>query len=103
MGKLVRDKIPAIVKAEGRIREFNFLDESDYVKALISKVHEEVEEVANSYSYENLLEELADLQEVVDHLIIASDFTKAEVRKAQAKKRKAKGAFKRRYYMVDET
>jgi predicted house-cleaning noncanonical NTP pyrophosphatase (MazG superfamily) len=59
--KLVRDKIPDIIRASGKECEIEILSREDYIKALDAKLVEEVAEYHESHS----LEELADILECV--------------------------------------
>jgi predicted house-cleaning noncanonical NTP pyrophosphatase (MazG superfamily) len=63
--KLVRDKIPEIIKNSNRIPECKILDEDEeYTQYLIRKLQEEVQEFMEN----PCVEELADIKEVVDSL-----------------------------------
>src|SRR4051812_37807138 len=42
--KLVRDKIPEIIKADGKTAKFHILNNEDYLEELIKKLNEEYEE-----------------------------------------------------------
>jgi len=97
VGKLVRDRIPDIIRAEGGKPEVRELTHSEYVIALRAKLREEVVE----YLTEPSLEELADILEVVYALGCThnSEGSRAAVELAAAAKAKAKGRFDRRLYM----
>ena len=59
--KLVRDKIPDIIKAEGRTVKTRVLNDEEYRVELNKKLQEEVKE----YLDDNNVEELADIVEVI--------------------------------------
>jgi predicted house-cleaning noncanonical NTP pyrophosphatase (MazG superfamily) len=60
--KLVRDKIPDIIRADGKEPITRILDDQEeYLTELVNKLAEELKEFSLDYS----LEELADIQEVV--------------------------------------
>ena len=59
--KLVRDKIPDIIRENGKECEIEIADGVDYLIALDKKLDEEVAEYHESHS----LEELADILEVI--------------------------------------
>lgn len=63
-GKLVRDKIPDIIKENGEFPIFDILSDDDYKIELERKLLEECNEVLNS-SGSDRIEELADLLEVM--------------------------------------
>ena len=65
--KLARDKSIAKLEKQGAICKVkNLEDNSDYLEALTQKIVEELEEVFECGSQEELLIELADLEEVLD-------------------------------------
>ncbi|HHP7244920.1 MAG TPA: nucleotide pyrophosphohydrolase [Elainellaceae cyanobacterium] len=68
--KLVRDRIPDIIRASGKECEIEIMADHEYQQALREKVLEEAQEVADA-SPDDLMKELADLYEVIDALIIA--------------------------------
>lgn len=59
--KLVRDRIPEIIEASGKICLTSILSDKDYLQMLDQKLNEELAEYQESKS----LEELADLIEVI--------------------------------------
>ena len=86
--KLIRDKIPEIIKAEGKIVKTKILNDEDYRKELNRKLQEEVKE----YLEDNNVEELADIVEVVYGILNSmnvsiDDFEK--VRKGKAEKKRS--------------
>lgn len=56
--KLVRDKIPEIIKADGKECKTHILSNDEYIAVLEAKLNEEVAE----YQADKNLEEMADLQ-----------------------------------------
>ncbi len=94
IGKLVRDRIPEIIKANGEVPKTRILKDDDYLQALVNKLDEEVLEFKTDHS----LEELADIQEVVLALadVIADRQQLDDVRFQKAEER---GAFKQRIFL----
>lgn len=97
-GKLVRDRIPEIISANGQTPVVRVLDGDDLIPALISKLREETEELANAGSDQRLAE-LADIREVVAALTAALGFTETEADDAAADKRAERGGFTRRLWL----
>ena len=62
--KLVRDKIPNIIKEKGETPVVRVLDEIEYKNELEKKLYEEYKEVIQA-SGDDRLEELADMLEVI--------------------------------------
>ena len=63
--KLVRDKIPDIIKSNGENSITRVLEDEEYRKELYKKLLEETDEVIKSQNMEETLEELADVLEVL--------------------------------------
>ena len=59
--KLVRDKIPEIIKADGKECETRVLDDKEYLLSLNKKLDEELREYYETES----IDELADMVEVI--------------------------------------
>ena len=83
--KLVRDRIPQIIRGQGKNCTVRTLDEAEYISMLEKKLQEELDEYLQSRS----AEELADLLEVMGAVVKArgntwDDLTK--VRKERAAK-----------------
>ena len=60
MGKLVRDKIPEIIKNDGKTPIIEILSNEEYLLELDKKLNEEVAE----YQADKSIEEMADILEV---------------------------------------
>jgi len=93
--KLVRDKIPEIIKADGGKPVTRILGDEEYLIALIEKLKEELAEFAAEFS----AEELADIQEVVHALRDAIGKTYEELETIRTKKVAANGAFKDKIFL----
>ena len=93
--KLVRDKIPEIIKTEGKEPKTRWLEREEYLEELIKKLGEEYEEFKEARN----LEELVDLQQVILSLADALDIKHSELAKALSEKALKKGAFKRRIFL----
>ena len=73
--KLVRDRIPEIIEADGKICICETLSDADYIDLLDQKLNEELAEYRESKS----LEELADLLEVMQAVVKARGWTLEEL------------------------
>ena len=88
--KLVRDKIPEIIKAQGRECDTLIVVGEEKDKLLEAKLQEEV----NEFLEDKNLEELADVMEVLFGLAEALGYSEEELLKARDKKRAERGGFK---------
>lgn len=95
MWKLVRDKIPDFSKEKDDDREFAVVKDKHLIKCLRLKLLEEAEEVLEASDRENLIEELADVFEVLKELMIREDISREDVRVIQCIKVFNKGGFKK--------
>ena len=90
--KLVRDRIPEIIRSAGQHPVTRVLDEDAYRAALLAKLREEARE-AEQASAAQLTEELADVLEVLQALAQAHHVTWADIVKTAADKRAERGGF----------
>jgi predicted house-cleaning noncanonical NTP pyrophosphatase (MazG superfamily) len=96
--KLIRDGVPAMMRAQG-LRVFERqLDADDFIAELKRKLVEEAAEAAASSSLDELLEELADLQEVIMALTGATGSSMAAVEAIRLAKSSERGGFAARIY-----
>ena len=98
--KLVRDKIPEIIKSKGEICKFKIIKGVELINAIKEKVLEEANEIKNTKSEENLKEEIADLYEILDALIDRNHFNKQDIFKIQKEKYEKRGGFKQGIYLI---
>ena len=96
-GKMVRDKVPEIMKKEGCTGIITkTLDIDDYEKALALKLEEEAKEAAVEVRLsdrEAVIEELADLKEVMLSISTYMEITEEEMEAYREKKKELKGGF----------
>ena len=99
-GKLVRDRIPEIIRAAGGNPDTRILsDDQEYLLGLRSKLREEVEELLGSTG-EGLTEELADTVEVLMAMAEAVAITWPEVERTRQAKREKRGGFTARMWLM---
>jgi len=65
VGKLVRDKIPDMIRASGRTPHVRTLSTAEYQTALLDKLREEVAELIAAATRDAVIEEAADVLEVL--------------------------------------
>ena len=94
MGKLVRDKIPQIIIADGRTPIVRTLSDEEYLSELDRKLNEEVAD----YQADKSLEEIADVLEVLLAICEARGHSVDELMEVRDKKREKRGGFRDKMY-----
>ena len=94
--KLVRDKIPEIIKANDNVEPITrILDNDEYLVELNFKIQEELAEYLESGD----IEELADLEEVLRAILDAKNVSYEEFESIRKSKVEKRGAFKEKIYL----
>lgn len=95
--KLVRDRIPEIIKENGKRATIRILDDTEYGDQLLKKLSEEVEE----YQRDRNIEELADILEVVRVLAELHGRSPGDLERLRAEKAARSGGFEKRVFLLD--
>ena len=101
MNKLVRDKSVEILQKRGctHIEHYTLDDNEDYLGALAEKMVEELEEIFDADSREEMIEELADIEEVLAAFKDLVEISQVEVDEARKKKKAEKGGYLGRVFI----
>jgi len=97
--KLVRNNIWQWHEDEGHIVDGIRLKGNALKQSLAEKLHEESDEVATADTRENLVEEIADVEQILENLRALESITDEEVEAAIRKKRDKKGDFSEGAYI----
>ena len=101
--KLVRDKIPEIVEATGKIAAVRaMLDDDEYQEFLYKKLVEEATELSSAEGEDRQKEEMADVMEVFEAILVLKGLSKSDVASVQAQKRDKRGGFIKRLLMLEK-
>ena len=102
--KLIRDKIPEIIKQEGGNPTVFELGEEQFKQALKSKLAEEAQELIRAKSPAELRNELCDILELVEAIAENDGIALEELQQEKAQKKEKKGGFNQRLFLeyVDE-
>ena len=95
--KLVRDRIPEIIKLSGRSCTIELLSDEDYLRMLEIKLDEELAE----YHQDQSIEELADLLEVIRAVVIARGSSPEELERIRAEKAQKRGGFEKKILLKE--
>ena len=97
--KLVRDNIPNKIKSNGEESIIRILDDEEYRSELYKKLLEESQEVINSKNKEEMIEELADVLEILKSIAELNDKNLEDIIEVAKQKRLKRGGFKKRIFL----
>lgn len=95
--KLVRDRIPEIIEADGKVCTTEILPDDRYLRMLDAKLDEELAEYQESKS----LEELADLLEVIRAVVSARGWSWEHLEQIRQEKAARRGGFEKRVLLKE--
>ncbi len=93
--KLVRDKIPDIIKSDNKTCLTKVLDDEEYLSSLNTKLQEEMKE----YLQSGEVEELADLEEVLRAILDVKKVSYEDFEKIRLEKVSKRGTFKKKIFL----
>jgi len=99
--KLVRDDIPAHISKGGESVRVAKLSGELLLRALREKLVEEAFEALDATSQDSIIEELADVQEVISAVVKQLGVARPDVARRQKTKRSKSGGFEEGYILVD--
>jgi len=95
--KLVRDKIPDIIAADGKKFKTRILNKEEHLKELIKKLTEEAKELEASPG----IEELADIKELVISIRETLKIRAGELEEMRRQKAAERGRFKKQIFLIE--
>lgn len=95
--KLVRDKIPEIIKASGKSVHFRVAETTELPDLLKQKLNEEVAE----FQKDENPEELADILEVIQAIATMHNLDLADLETLRAQKSNERGGFSKRIVLEE--
>lgn len=97
--KLIRDKIPEKMTRVGAAYEVRRLGKKEFEKELLKKVGEEASSIPKAKNKSELVEELADVLDVVEEIKRFKKIKTSEIKKTQKENIRKKGGFRKRIYL----
>ena len=97
--KLVRDKIPEIIKSNNGTPITRTLNNDEYKQELEKKLNEEYLEVLNTNTPEDRIEELADMLEIIRALAKLENKSLEDIISIADKKNEKRGAFEDKIFL----
>ena len=95
--KLVRDKIPELIEADGKMCTIETLSDDRYLDMIDAKLDEELAE----YHKDKSIDELADLIEVIYAAVLARGYSLEELERVRKEKVRSRGAFINKVLLMD--
>ncbi|MGX5554333.1 nucleoside triphosphate pyrophosphohydrolase [Bacillus cereus] len=99
--KLIRNKIPQIIKSNGKTPTTRILPEDEYIEELCKKTQEELTEYIKAKTKPDKLEELSDLLELINALAEHEGATLEEINNIRKKKAEERGDFSNRVFLIE--
>ena len=90
--KLVRDKTPNIIKANGGECKFHVANNDEYEILLFAKLREKMDELYLNFC----AEEIADVLEVIEVIARRKGITLDEIKSEKTNKRESRGGFRKK-------
>lgn len=98
--KIVRDKIPEIVTAKGLTVETRELSDEEILKELYKKIVEEAVELSSADNKADIINEIADVLEVLYSLSERNGITLDEIEETRLLKAEKRGSFKKGVFVI---
>ncbi|WP_324283092.1 nucleoside triphosphate pyrophosphohydrolase [Cyanobacterium aponinum UTEX 3222] len=99
--KLIRDNIPDLLDKNNLSYQVKILNHDQYKQGLKWKLIEEAGEVFATDNKEDLIEEIADVYEVIEAILEANNITSDDVNLVKEKKAKLKGKFRKKLQLLN--
>ncbi|MEK6861580.1 MAG: nucleoside triphosphate pyrophosphohydrolase [Nanoarchaeota archaeon] len=90
--KLVRDKVPDVIRSNNQKAIFHVANDQEYKEALLKKLEEEVKE----FQHDKTAQELGDLLDIIDAIAFTFGFSKEYIEGERKKKNQERGSFSKR-------
>lgn len=102
--KLIRDKIPEIIKKDNAIPKISELNDEQFKIALKEKLVEEAKELLEAKTDEEILNELSDVLQLLESIALNNNLSIIQVEKQKEKKKQERGGFEKKLFLeyVDE-
>jgi len=99
--KLVRDLIPDIIKSHGEVSKTRIAKDDDELRTyLLAKIVEESNKLKSAKNKDHLVEELADIMEIIDTILNLENLNLEDIRNIQREKKEKRGGFEKRIIML---
>lgn len=97
--KLIRDKIPEIIKKSGKSAKIHKLNKTEFKKKLAKKIFEEGKELCEAKTKIDVINELSDLLELIYVIAKENKLPLKKIEKARIEKNLKRGGFEKRLFL----
>lgn len=97
--KLIRDKIPQFFAAPNKTFNVRVLDNQEFKVSLRNKLVEESQEVLSASTRDDLINEIADLCEVLNYIKLSENISDSDVDSYRLHKKEERGAFDQKLFL----
>lgn len=97
--KLIRDKIPEIIKERNAFAKTRFLDNTEFLIELKKKLQEEVNEFLETKDDDEFMAELTDILEVVEYLSLIKNVEWNKLMEKKNEKKMKRGGFDKKLFL----
>lgn len=98
--KLIRDRIPEIIAADGATCELKTLNNEEFIQALSEKLIEEAQEFSQAQGKKEQIKELADVMEIIKTLQKELDINPHEVEEVRQARQYKRGGFDKKLFLI---
>lgn len=98
--KLIRDRIPEIIKNDNKLCEVRILDNTEFSREVYRKLVEEMAELSNASTRDEIINEMADIHELLGTLRDIHQINLDEVLAKQKSKGLTNGKFERKLFLI---
>ncbi len=99
--KLIRDKIPEVIERAGKEFKTRVLNDEEYIEKVLEKINEETQELIEAKGREEIINEIADVYEVIEALMAVKNISADEVKFTKKSKCDKSGAFKEKLLLIE--
>lgn len=99
--KLIRDKIPEIIAQDNAIPKVSILSPERFREELNRKILEEAQELKEAQSREDVINELADIKEILLAIAVSEGIDWEEVEQKRKTKLAKRGGFENKLFLEE--
>ncbi len=97
--KLIRDRIPEIIRAQGRLPAYRVLKADEFRDALKLKLMEEAHELLKAEDPAAVINEVCDVMEVLEAVCAEYGLNADDISETKINKKKDRGGFAKRLFL----